>query len=75
MEEPLGILEIVLTVLFLMLLAGETVADEQTWRFQKEMKRRLATGEKIFSPFITIGLFRYSRHPGYFCDIGMWYSV
>ena len=43
---PLGVLDIMLTVLFLILLTGETVADEQMWRFQKEKKRRLATGER-----------------------------
>ena len=73
-DVPLGVMDIVLTVLFLILLTGETVADEQMWRFQKEKKRRLATGEKVVSPFITSGLFRYSRHPSYFCDIGMWYT-
>ena len=23
-------------------------------------------------PFIVTGLFRFSRHPSYFCDLGMW---
>lgn len=71
---PLGFIDVALALLFLVLLTGETVADDQMWRFQQDKKKRLAAGEENVPPFITGGLFRYSRHPSYFCDIGMWYS-
>ncbi|MDE0008181.1 MAG: DUF1295 domain-containing protein, partial [Gammaproteobacteria bacterium] len=31
-------------------------------------------GEEIEQPFIDTGLFRYSRHPSYLCEIGMWFA-
>lgn len=71
---PLGWLDGVATVLFAIFLAGETVADEQQWRFQSEKQRRLRRGEPLGREFITTGLFRYSRHPNFFCEQGLWWS-
>ena len=67
-------MDLVLAVLSLLLLAGETVADDQMWRFQQDKKKRLAAGEEDVPPFMTRGLFQFSRHPSYFCDMGMWYT-
>ena len=72
-EAPLGLLDIVATVLFLALLALETVADEQMWAFQQDKKRRTAGGEQGVQPFLRSGLRRYSRHPNYLGEIGMWW--
>jgi len=58
--------------LFFVLLIGQTVADQQQWNFQQDKKRRIAAGEDVTQPFLTTGLFRYSRHPNYFCEIAMW---
>ena len=69
---PLGWLDVLAAALFLPLLAGEIVADEQMWAFQEDKKRRIAAGEEVAQPFMTSGLFRYSRHPNYFCEIAMW---
>ena len=69
---PLGWLDYLTAAVFLVLLAGESVADEQMWRFQQEKKRRIAGGEEVAHPFFTSGLYRYSRHPNYFCEIAMW---
>ena len=73
-DTSLGILDVFLSIVFLMLLTGETIADEQMWRFQQDKKKRLEAGEDNVPTFISNGLFRYSRHPSYFCDIGMWYT-
>ena len=59
--------------LFLTLLALETVADEQMWAFQQDKKWRMAAGEAIAEPFLTTGLYRYSRHPNYVGEIGLWW--
>ncbi len=59
--------------LFLLLLAGETIADEQMWAFQQDKKRRMAASQPIQQPFLRSGLYAYSRHPNYFCEIGMWW--
>ncbi len=72
-DAPLGGLDVVAAALFVALLVGETVADRQVWDFQQDKKRRIAAGEDVARPFITTGLFRYSRHPNYFCEIGMWW--
>ncbi|WP_428273907.1 DUF1295 domain-containing protein [Candidatus Palauibacter sp.] len=72
-ETPLGWLDFVTAAIFLVLFVGETVADEQMWRFQQDKKRRIAAGEEVTRPFFTSGLYRYSRHPNYFCELGMWW--
>ena len=57
--------------LFLAFLTVETVADEQMWAFQQDKKGRIASGEVIAEPFLTTGLYRYSRHPNHAGEIGM----
>jgi steroid 5-alpha reductase family enzyme len=71
---PLAITDLAATVLFVLFLVGETIADQQQWRFQSEKARRKASGEPITEPFLTGGLFRYSRHPNFFCEQAMWWS-
>ena len=71
-DAPLGRLDFLAAGLFLVLLIGQTIADNQQWNFQQDKKRRIAAGEDIAQPFLTTGLFRYSRHPNYFCEIAMW---
>lgn len=71
-DAPLGGLDFLAAGLFFVLLIGQTVADQQQWNFQQEKKRRIAAGEEVAQPFLTTGLFRYSRHPNYFCEIAMW---
>ncbi|WP_426181218.1 DUF1295 domain-containing protein [Microbacterium sp. TWP3-1-2b2] len=55
------------TALFLGLLVGETIADQQQWNFH----RRKAAGQA--SGFLTDGLFRYSRHPNFFFEQAQWW--
>ena len=71
-DSPLGGLDFLAAALFFVLLIGQTVADQQQWNFQQDKKRRIAAGEDAAQPFLTTGLFRYSRHPNYFCEIAMW---
>ena len=71
-DAPLGGLDFLAAGLFLVLLIGQTVADNQQWNFQQDKKRRIAAGEDVAQPFLATGLFRYSRHPNYFCEIAMW---
>ena len=71
-DQPLGWLDGFSVVLFLACFAGEFIGDEQMWRFQQDKKRRIAAGEEVVQPFIVTGLFRYTRHPSYLCEIGMW---
>lgn len=72
---PLGALDAVATLGFVGLLVLETVADEQMWRFQTEKKRKKEAGEPITEPFLRGGLFRFSRHPNFFAEQGMWWCL
>ena len=71
-ERPLGWLDLVAVVVFLALLTLESIADAQMWRFQQNKKRLIREGAEVEQPFMDSGLFRFSRHPSYFCEMGMW---
>jgi steroid 5-alpha reductase family enzyme len=72
---PLRMPDVVLAVAFGLFFAGEAIADQQQWNFQTSKIQRVARGEPIIHPFLTTGLFRYSRHPNFFCELGMWWTV
>ncbi len=72
-DTALNGLDFLAAALFLLFLIVETVADEQMWAFQQDNKRRIADGEDVAQPFMNTGLFRYSRHPNYLCELGMWW--
>jgi steroid 5-alpha reductase family enzyme len=66
-----GVLDVVAAVVFLGLLLGETVADQQQWRFHQWKK----TQEDPRPRFLQTGLFRYSRHPNFFFEQAQWWVV
>jgi steroid 5-alpha reductase family enzyme len=66
---------LVAATLVVLFLIGETVADQQQWRFQSDKKRREAGGGRVAPGFLTTGLFRYSRHPNFFCEQAIWWSL
>jgi steroid 5-alpha reductase family enzyme len=70
-QAPWGPLDTLATIVFLGFLLGETIADRQQWDFQRE---KLARGAGHGPQFLTRGLFRYSRHPNFFCEMGMWWT-
>lgn len=67
--------DVALACIFLFLLIIETIADEQMWRFQEDKKRKRQRGEAIEEPFYRRGLYRFSRHPNYFCEVAMWWTL
>ena len=73
--SPLNALDAVATVLCALCIVGETVADNQMFDFQTEKYRRIGAGEPA-GPygrgFIESGLWAYSRHPNYFCEVSLW---
>ncbi len=71
-DAPLGWLDYVAMVAFVVLLVLETIADEQVWRFQQNKARLVAEGAEVERPFLTEGLFRYCRHPNCTCEQAMW---
>ena len=70
-STPVGILDFAVAALFLLLLAGETKADEEMWIFQKDKKARLENAEDMSrrSPFYREGMYSFCRHPNYFCEV------
>jgi steroid 5-alpha reductase family enzyme len=74
-SAPLGWLDAVATGLFVIFWVGEAVADEQQWRFQTDKYARIERGDAVQERFLTRGLFRYSRHPNFFCEQAMWWTM
>lgn len=69
-------MDFILFGLHLLFLVGETIADNQQYDFHKRKKQpsyrkmpRYAIG------FNTFGLWRYSRHPNYVCELLQWVMV
>ncbi len=66
-------------VLFALCLGIETLADQQQYTFQQAKHHLLPRLEKHEDDyergFRTSGLFRFSRHPNYFGELGVWYSI
>jgi len=75
---PLGAGDALVTVLFLALLAVETAADQQQYDFQTKKYAMRAAGRSLHGDFQkgfrTSGLFRYSRHPNFACEISIWWT-
>ena len=74
-RTPFGLLDLVLTVVFLACLAGETLADQQQWVFQRRKAAELAAGREPATRFLTAGLFRFSRHPNFFFEQAQWWVL
>lgn len=68
--SPLTAWDAVWAVLFLLLLIGETVADQQQWTFHQAKRR---AGGDLAPGFVTTGLWRYSRHPNFFFEQAQWW--
>jgi steroid 5-alpha reductase family enzyme len=73
---------VVLLSLSVALLALETVADEQQWRFHAAERMAAARKpipdrfkEDVRRGFLATGLFRHSRHPNYFAEIAQWWCL
>lgn len=77
-----GVLDAVASVLMLGFIVYETVADAQQWRFQSTKYRLLGEGKSLSElpapynkGFNTVGLWKVSRHPNYFAEQAIWWSL
>lgn len=70
---PLGPADAVLAVVFLALLVGESVADQQQWAFHRWKAAERAAGRVPQPGFLQTGLFRVSRHPNFFFEQAQWW--
>jgi steroid 5-alpha reductase family enzyme len=72
-SAPLGTADFVLFALQAIFLILETIADEQQFTYYR---KRGTTGDpRISAGFNTFGLWKYSRHPNYVCEMGQWLVV
>ncbi len=74
-QTPFGPLDVLLTVVFLALLAGETMADQQQWEFHTRKAADVAAGREPSPRFLQSGLFRLSRHPNFFFEQAQWWVL
>lgn len=78
-SPSLNSLDYAAAALFLLLLAIETVADQQQWSFQQKKHALIAAKKPLTGDykrgFITTGLFAYSRHPNFFAEQLIWWAV
>jgi len=72
---PVGPVDLLLAALFLALLVGEFVADQQQWDFQRAKAAAIAAGEEPEQRFVTSGLWRLSRHPNFFFEQAQWWVL
>lgn len=76
---PFGGWDVAATVLALLFLALETVADEYQWRFHQTKKKLLSEGKALPKPydlgFNTTGPWSRMRHPNYLGEQGIWLSL
>ena len=75
-DKPLGFIDILLAIIFILSVSIETIGDQQQWDFQKEKHRRKTTGEPLNAEqaqgFISSGLWAKVRHPNYACEQSNW---
>jgi steroid 5-alpha reductase family enzyme len=74
-RSPFGVLDVLLVVLFLASLLGETLADQQQWDFQRWKRAEIASDRTPNPRFLQSGLFRLSRHPNYFFELAQWWVL
>jgi steroid 5-alpha reductase family enzyme len=70
---PFGPLDAVLAALFLVALAGETLADQQQWVFHRGKAAAVAAGREPEPRFLQSGLWSASRHPNFFFEQAQWW--
>jgi steroid 5-alpha reductase family enzyme len=74
-QTALSPLDILAAVVFVLLLVGETVADQQQWNFQSLKRQQSEAGRMPNPRFVQTGLFRYSRHPNFFFEQSQWWVI
>lgn len=78
--QALGVADGLVALVFLGLLTAETLTDEQQWRFQRRKaslsaEERARAGGDLARGFLSTGVFRYSRHLNFFCEICLWWVL
>ncbi|WBU38764.1 DUF1295 domain-containing protein [Homoserinibacter sp. YIM 151385] len=72
--ERFGALDAAASALFLLALAGETIADQQQWDFRAARREAVAQGRAMGPGFPTTGLWAWSRHPNHLFEQLQWWA-
>ncbi len=72
----IGLIELLLSALFVLLLMVETVADQQQWNFQNKKHQLIRSGKPLegefAAGFVQTGLWSKVRHPNYAAEQSIW---
>lgn len=71
---PLGTIDYLLFGIHFLFLAGETLADFQQLDYYRKRETQ-KNNKRIQLGFNTFGLWKFSRHPNYTCELGQWFVV
>jgi steroid 5-alpha reductase family enzyme len=74
-RSPFGVADALLGLVFIGVLAGETIADQQQWRFQNWKLAERTAGREPRPRFLQDGLFRVCRHPNFFFEQAQWWVL
>jgi steroid 5-alpha reductase family enzyme len=74
-STPFGIWDVLVALVFLALLVGETVADQQQWNFHAWKRAETDAGREPRPRFLQSGLWRFSRHPNFFFEQAQWWAL
>jgi len=76
-HKSLNIIDYIGVIAFLLFLAVETISDQQQWNFQQQKYALINANKKrtgaYLAGFYCDGLFKYSRHPNFFCENLIWW--
>lgn len=73
---PLGPVDFILFGLHFLFLLLETIADiQQLHYYRKRSDQTMKGNRRVQLGFNTFGLWKYSRHPNYVCEISQWFIV
>ena len=75
-HHPIDQDDVSFSLLFLIFLGIETVADRGMFQFQTKKKAHLKESDISFKTgFYCSGLYRFSRHPNYFAEVMQWFIL
>ena len=73
--RPFGVTDGIATAPLRRLPRGRDARGSRQWDFHQRKKAASDRGEPLSPPFLTTGLFRYSRHPNFFFEMALWWSL
>jgi len=77
-DKPINPLDYLALFSFFFFFIGEVISDQQQWIFQQHKYHLINSNQhrsgSYLSGFIIDGLFKFSRHPNFLCEIFIWWA-